>query len=67
MVDKSMTASRTGGFGHNQGGDALLEEVNKNAKAWIIGVPTNEQWERSFRNLDILSEVQFFKSKMKTN
>ena len=55
MIDQNLSTSRSeGNFGHYQSGDALLEEINKNAKKWIIGVPTKVQWEKSFRNLDTL-------------
>ena len=53
-----LTASRGNNIGHYQGGDALLEEINKEAKEWMIGVLTEAQWERSFRNLDSISKVQ---------
>ena len=54
-----MTLSRTGRVGHYQGGDACLEEINKEAKAWIppTGVPTDTDWVKVFRNLDNLNEV----------
>ena len=32
--DKYVSVSRTGRIGHYQGGDALLEEINKESKAW---------------------------------
>ena len=35
IVYSSMTHSRIGNTGHYHGGDACLEEVNKEAKAWI--------------------------------
>lgn len=42
IVHSSYTMNRTGNVGHYQGGDACLEEVNKDAKGWIkqIGVPS---------------------------
>ena len=52
--------SRTGNVGHYQGGDAMLEEINKEAKHWIspLGVPyTNQEWLKAFRNLDNPNEV----------
>ena len=54
-----LTASCSNNVGHYQGGDAILEEINKEAKQWMIGVPTKAQWERSFRNLDSISKVQY--------
>ena len=46
-------------MGKCQGGDALLEEVNKETKAWLktAGIPSNEQWLQTFRNYDDLQEV----------
>ena len=54
-----LTASCSNNIGHYQGGDAILEEINREAKQWMIGVPTEAQWERSFRNLDSISKVQY--------
>ena len=53
-----LTASRGSNIVHYQGGDALLEEINKEAKEWMTGAPTEAQWQRSFRNLDSISKVQ---------
>ena len=49
VMYSSMTLSRTGRVGHYQGGDACLEEINKEAKAWIppTGVPTDTDWVKS--------------------
>ena len=46
--------------GHYQGGDAMLEEINKEAKSWIspLGVPTHANWQKKFRTLDMLNEVR---------
>ena len=43
-------------------GDVLLEEVNKESKAWckLGGIPTESQWIRVFVNLDKLNEAKFF-------
>ena len=59
IVFSSMTLSRVGNTGHFQGGDACLEEVNKEAKAWIspVGVPSDRDWIKVFRNLDKQNEV----------
>ena len=59
IVFSSMTLSRVGNIGHFQGGDACLEEVNKEAKAWIspVGVPSDRDWIKVLRNLDKLNEV----------
>ena len=34
-VEESVSTSRIGNTAHYQGGDACLEEINKNAKSWI--------------------------------
>ena len=39
-------------LGHYQGGDAIIEEINKEAKRDIVGIPNEMQWKKSFRNLD---------------
>ena len=48
--------SDTLSFGRH-GHDAVIEEINKAAKKWVIGVPTNIQWKRSLRNLDKMDKV----------
>ena len=35
----SLVLSRTGRVGHYQSGDAIIEEVNKEAKRDLVGVP----------------------------
>jgi hypothetical protein len=58
IVKSSLTLSRTGNMGHFQGGDACLEEINKEAKTWVTkGVPSEKEWLKIFRNLDKLSQV----------
>lgn len=44
-----------------QGGDALLEEINKESKSLLklSGIPSEKHWLRVFRNLDQLNEVEF--------
>ena len=66
LIQNTITTSRNGKIGHYQGGDALLEEINKNAKKWVIGVPTDKQWKQSFRNLDTVTKVCVFSSPYKT-
>ncbi len=60
QINANITATRTSKKGHYQGGDALLEEVNKEAKEWVIGVPTAKQLLRSFRTMEKLTLVSFF-------
>ncbi len=57
----SYTASRTAQEGCYQGGDACLEELNKDAKSWLkhTGVPNNSRWLRIFRSLDKLKKASF--------
>ena len=43
IMESNFSASRTGSLGHFQSGDALLEEINKNGKKWILGVPNEQQ------------------------
>ena len=58
IIRFSFSTSRVGHEGRYQGGDACLEEINKNAKSWVSrGVPSNDEWIKIFRNLDKLSEV----------
>ena len=58
-MKKYVSSSRTGKTGKCQGGDALLEEVNKESKSWLIlsGIPSEQHWLRVFRSLDKLNEV----------
>ena len=60
VKSKYVSGSRTGKKEKSQGGDALLEEVNKESKAWLkmSGIPSEEQWLRVFRNLDNLHLVR---------
>ena len=58
ILTNSLTLSHTGRSGHYQGGDAILEEINKEATSWMPGgVPTDAQWIRTFRNMDDFKEV----------
>ena len=53
-MHSTFSMSRNGKDGHYQGSDVMIEEINKQGKEWIIGVPTEMQWQRSFRNLECL-------------
>lgn len=59
ILHSSYTTSRTGNAGHYQGGDACLELLNKEAKAWIkqSAVPSEKEWLRVFRNMDSMNKV----------
>ena len=52
--------------GKCQGGDAMLEELNKELKSWLkmAGVPSDEQWLNVARNIDNLNKVCIFNVKI---
>ena len=54
-----MSGSRMRNIDKSQGGDALLEKVNKDSKSWLkmAGIPSKKHWLRVFRNLHKLNEV----------
>ena len=54
----SLVLSRTGRAGHYQSGDAIIEEINKEGKRDLVGVPNETQWKRAFRNLDMMNQVR---------
>ena len=54
----SLVLSRTGHAGHYQSGDAIIEEINKEGKRDLVGVPSETQWKRAFRNLDMMNQVR---------
>ena len=62
IMEKYISGSRTMIVKKCQGGDALLEEINKESKSWlkIAEIPLEEHWLRVFWNLDELSKVRFF-------
>jgi len=59
ILDVYVSGFKSMKIGKCQGGDALLEELNKDSKSWLTmaGIPGEEQWLRVFRNLDSLNEV----------
>ena len=59
VLEEHISSSRTNTEGKYQGGDALLEEFNKESKSWLklAGIPTGEQWTQVFRNLDDMNNV----------
>ena len=59
VLKKYVSGSRTMSIEKCQGGDAFLEETNKEVKSWLkmAGVPTEAQWLNVFRNLDDLTKV----------
>ena len=61
LMEKFISGSKNGTFGKCQGGDAMLEELNKESKSWLktSGIPTKEQWLQVFRNLDDLTPVSY--------
>ena len=54
----SLVLSRAGISGHYQSGDAVIEEINKEAKRDLVGVPNETQWKRSFHNLDMMNTLR---------
>ena len=59
MLEDYVSGSKSMKMGKCQGGDAALEELNKDSKSWLnmAGIPGEEQWLRVFRNLDNLNKV----------
>ena len=55
----SLVLSRTGHAGHYQSGDAIIEEINKEGKCDLVGVPNETQWKRAFPNLDMMNRVRY--------
>ena len=53
----SLVLSRTGRLSHYQSGGTIIEEINKEAKRDLVGVPNESQWQRSFKNLDNMNEI----------
>ena len=53
-IHSTFSMSRNRKDGHYQGSDAIIEKINKQGKKWIIDVPTEMQWQRTFRSLDVL-------------
>ena len=64
VMENLISGSRTMTLGRCQGGDAMLEEINKEAKSWLkmSGIPSNDQWLQVFRNLDDLIIVSIIKT-----
>ena len=54
----SLVLSRTARAGHYQSGDAIIEEISKEGKRGLVGVPNETQWKRSFQNLDMINQVR---------
>ena len=62
IMEKYISGSRTMTVKKCQGGDALLENINKESKSCLkmVGIPSEELWLRVFLNLDELKKVRFF-------
>ena len=60
MMEKYISGSKTKTLGKCQGGDAMLEELNKESKSWLTmsGIPSEEQCLHVFQNIDSLNEVK---------
>lgn len=65
IMHEFISGSKTNTMGKCQGGDAILEELNKESKSWLkmAGIPSDEQWLNVFRNNDNLNKVRKYKSK----
>lgn len=52
--------TRIKNIGHYQGGEAMLEEIKKEAKSWIpsMWVPSGQEWLEVFINLNKLNKVR---------
>ena len=55
LKDSSRVLSHTARSDYYQLGDAVIEEINKEAKHDLLGVLNETQWKRSFRNLDMMN------------
>ena len=62
LMEKFISGSKNGTYGKCQGGDGMLEELNKESKSWLktSGIPTKEHWFQVFRNFDDFTQVVFF-------
>ena len=58
VKNSSFVLCQTGRLGHYQSGDALIEEIKKESKWDIVGVPNNPMWKHPLRNLDIMNEIR---------
>ena len=56
-MEETYMVSRTGREGHYQSGDAQLEEINKIGKKRTVGVPSDTQWLKVFRNIENLEAI----------
>ena len=57
LKDSSLALIRMKRTGHFQAGDAIIQEINKEAKRDIVRVSSDLQWKRSFRNLDKTNKI----------
>ena len=62
IMEKYISGSRTMTVKKCQGGDALLENINKESKSCLkmVGIPSEELLLRVFLKLDELKKVRFF-------
>ena len=57
LKDSSLVLIRMKRTGHFQSGDAIIQEINKEAKRDIVRVSSDLQWKQSFRNLDKMNKM----------
>eukprot|EP00111_Clytia_hemisphaerica_P014328 TCONS_00042193-protein len=59
VLKPAFCTSTTGNVDSCQGGDAVLEEINKKIKRWLsnVGVPSGTSWIETIRSLDNLEQL----------
>ena len=59
FISKTITCSQSGHPSKAEGGDFILESVNKKVKSWMPpGVPTEDRWMRVCRNLPSMDNIK---------
>ena len=62
FLNKCLSFTSSGNNSKGEGGDFILESINKKIKRWLPpGIPTHQHWLQICRNLDKLNEVLFIK------
>ena len=59
FISQNITCSQSGHQSKAEGGNFILESVNKKIKSWMpSGVPTEDRWLRVCRNLPCMDKVK---------
>ena len=59
FISQTITCSQSGHQSKAEGGDFILEAVNKKVKSWMPpGVPTEDRWIRVCRNLPCMDSIK---------